>query len=136
MTTKSCAAALLAAVLLAAPAAASDESASLQGPSPTRGAALPSLYVSLAALNVYDGVTTLRGVGRGAAEANGLMAPLATRPAAFWAVKGAVTTSSIVIAEKMWRAGFRKRAIVFLAVSNGIMTAVAARNAAVTRRLP
>jgi hypothetical protein len=103
---------------------------------PTRGAVLPSLYVSLAGLNAYDAYATTAGLARGAAEANPLLRGVAGSPAALWAVKGGVTASSIVVAERLWRRNRKAAAIAVMAVSNGIMAAVAARNARVLGQAP
>ena len=99
----------------------------------TRGSLLPSLYVSLAGLNAYDAITTLKGVSQGAAEANGLMRGAAGSPAAMWAIKGGVTAGSILMAEKMWRSGRRVQAIGMMVASNAVMAVVGARNTSVLR---
>jgi hypothetical protein len=121
----------------ASPAQASDDKTDKNEvvllPAIERSPALPALYVGLAALNVYDGVTTLRGVKNGAREANVMMAPIANSAPAMWVVKGAVTATTILAAERMWKAGHRRRAIALAAISNGLMVAVAARNASVLR---
>jgi hypothetical protein len=101
----------------------------------SRGALLPSLYVSLAALNVYDAYSTRAGLARGAVEANRLMQGVAGNSAALWAVKGGTTAVSIFVAERLWRKHRRVEAIAVMVVSNGMMAAVAARNAAVLRTL-
>ena len=98
-----------------------------------RGGLLPSLYVSLAGLNAFDAVTTLKGVSKGATEANALMRGAAGSPAAMWAIKGGVTAGSILMAEKMWRSGHRMQAIGMMVASNAVMAAVGARNASVLR---
>jgi hypothetical protein len=104
-------------------------------PQPSRGPVLPLLYVSFAALNAYDGSSTLTALKLGAVEGNPVMAGVAARPAALWAVKAGVTTASVVVAERLWRQHHRTAAIVMMVVSNGMMAAVAARNASVIRRL-
>jgi hypothetical protein len=96
----------------------------------TRPAALPVLYASLAALQFYDGYSTLNGRSRGAREVNPMMQWMAASPARFWTVKGATTAASIVIAERMWKHS-RVGAIVTMAVVNGVAAVVAARNASV-----
>ena len=99
----------------------------------SRGSALPALYVSLAALQVVDGYTTTTGITRGAREANPLMPAVAGNTAAVWAVKGGVTLLSIYTAERLWKNHKRGQAIAMMLVSNGMMAAVAARNASVLR---
>jgi len=99
----------------------------------SRGAVLPTLYVSLAGLQAYDVYATTTGLRRGAVEANGVMKNVAGNPAAMWAVKAGVTTATIVIAEQLWKQHRRTAAIVTMIASNGLMAVVAARNASVLR---
>ena len=100
---------------------------------PRRGALLPVLYVSLAGLNAYDAYSTTKGVSSGARESNPLMRGAAGSPAAIWAIKAGVTSASIVVAERLWRTHKRPQAIGVMIISNGLMAAVAARNASVLR---
>ena len=102
-------------------------------PPVTRPSMLPPLYVSLAALQAYDGYATLRGVTQGARESNVLVSGLAGKPAVFWAVKGSSTAVSIFMAEQLWRRHRRTEAIVTMIAANGVMAAIAARNASVLR---
>src|SRR5437773_8085059 len=102
-------------------------------PTVTRPSALPPLYVSLAALQAYDGYATLRGVTQGARESNVLVSGLAGRPAIFWALKGGSTAMSVFMAEQLWRRHRRAEAIVAMIAANGVMAAIAARNASVLR---
>jgi hypothetical protein len=48
--------------------------------SESRGALLPSLYVSLATLNAYGAYSTTKGLSLGAVEGNVVMRNLAGRP--------------------------------------------------------
>ena len=100
-------------------------------PPATRPAILPPLYVSLGALQAYDGYTTLRGVERGARETNALVGGLAGKPAAFWAIKAGSTALTIVLAERLWRDHRKVEAITTMIVANGLMAAIAARNASI-----
>jgi hypothetical protein len=100
----------------------------------TRGALLPALYVSLASLNAFDAYSTAAALERGAVEANPMMRGVAGNPAALWAVKGGVTALSIYASERLWRDNRRVAAIAVMAVTNGLMTAVAARNSTVLSR--
>jgi len=100
-----------------------------------RPGVLPVLYVSLAGLQAYDGYSTLTGVRRGAGETNGLMKNVAGNPAAMWAVKGGVTAASIVLSERLWKQNRKVAAIVTMVATNGLMAAVAARNASVLHTL-
>lgn len=93
------------------------------------------MYVSLAALQGYDTYSTLRAVKQGAVETNPMMAGIVGNPAAFIAVKSGVTVASIYAAERLWKSGHRAEAIAMIAVTNGLMTAVAVNNANVMRRM-
>lgn len=104
-------------------------------PAAARPSVLPSMYVSLAALQGYDTYSTLRAVKLGAVEANPMMAGIVGHPAAFIAVKSGVTVASIYAAEHLWKSGHRAEAIAMIAVTNGLMTAVAVNNANVMRRM-
>jgi len=99
----------------------------------TRGLVLPILYASYAALQAYDGYTTIAGVEHGARETNSMMNGLAGQRAAIWAIKGGVTTVSIVVAERLWKQHRRADAIAMMVISNGLMAAIAARNTVVLR---
>jgi hypothetical protein len=101
----------------------------------TRGAVLPGLYVSLAGLNALDAYTTSKGLELGAAEGNPLMRGVVSNRAMLWAVKGGVTAGSVILAERMWRKNNKVGAIAVMAVSNGMMAVVAARNASVIKTL-
>jgi hypothetical protein len=102
---------------------------------PHRGALLPSLYVSLAALNAFDAMTTSKAVrSASGTEANPLMAGVAGHSAALWAVKGGATAASVLLAERMWRNHNRVGAIATMVITNGMMAAVAANNTRVAAR--
>ena len=98
-----------------------------------RGAALPMLYVSLTGLNAYDAYSTTSGISKGASESNPLMRGAARNPAAIWAIKAGVTAGTITMAERLWRSDKRVQAVTVMIISNGMMAAVAARNASVLR---
>ena len=137
--------ALLFSIFVVTPAFAADNGASTAGdpntaaaavnplPPESRGVVLPALYVSVAALQVYDGLSTMTGLKQGAVETNPLMSGIAGKPIALWAVKGGVTTASIYAAERLWRQHRRAEAIAMMVAVNGVMVAVAARNVSVTR---
>src|SRR5215208_7062169 len=78
-----------------------EENATAGDVPPARGPVLPVLYISLAALNAYDGIATLSGTRRGAVETNRLMAPIARNAPAMWLVKGATTAGEILAAERL-----------------------------------
>ena len=102
-------------------------------PDAPRGGVLPSLYVTLAGLHAYDGYSTVSGVHRGAAETNPVVKSVAGNPMAMIAVKGGVIAASIFMAERLWKQNRRSAAIATMIVTNGLMAAVAARNASVLR---
>jgi hypothetical protein len=93
---------------------------------------LPALYLSFAALQVFDAYSTRSGLASGAREANPLMAGISRNAAAFWTVKAASTAGSIWVAERLWKTN-RVGAIVTMVVINGVAASVAARNAAVLK---
>ncbi|HTK29051.1 MAG TPA: DUF5658 family protein [Vicinamibacterales bacterium] len=101
----------------------------------TRPMVLPALYAGSAALQAFDAYSTLKAMQLGAKEANPLMQGVVGNPTMMIGVKAAVTAASIVAAEQMWRQHHQMRAIVMMAVSNGIMAAVAAHNASVIRQM-
>ena len=99
---------------------------------PSRPAILPGLYISLAALQGYDGYTTLRAVKDGGGrEANVVLGGVADKPVAMWAVKAASTGLTVLLAEQLWRTHHRGEAIVTMLAANGLMTFVAVHNASV-----
>jgi Domain of unknown function (DUF5658) len=101
----------------------------------TRPMVLPALYAGSAALQAFDAYSTLRALHMGATEANPVMQGVVGNPTMMIGLKAAVTAASIVAAEQMWRQHHQMRAIVMMAVSNGIMAVVAAHNASVINQL-
>jgi hypothetical protein len=99
-----------------------------------RPLALPPLYASFAALQVYDGYSTMAGLKRGAGEANPMMQSIVGSPAKFWATKAVTTAAAVVIAERMWKTN-KVGAIVTMAIANGVSAAIAARNASVLKQV-
>lgn len=97
-------------------------------------APLPALYVSYAALQVFDVYSTRKALGLGAREANPLMQHVVGNQAAFWAVKASATIGTMAAAERLWRKNHKAAAIAVLVVSNGIAAVVAAHNVGVLRR--
>ena len=94
---------------------------------------LTGLYAASVALHAYDAYSTLSGLRAGAVELNPMMKPVVGHPALFMTMKAAVAATTIVSAEKLWRKGQRKQAIIVMIVSNGLMAFVDARNAATLR---
>jgi hypothetical protein len=105
----------------------------ITSPETARPSALPTMYVSLAGLQSFDGYVTLHGVRGGATETNPLVGGLAKQPVAFWTVKALSTVTTIYFAEQLWRQNKRKQAIVTMVVANAVMGAVAARNMSVLK---
>ena len=99
-----------------------------------RPAALSTLYVSLATLNILDGYTTSRGLSRGAQEANPIMRGAAGNPAAFWTLKAAASIGPMLVAERLWHKN-RAAAIVVMVLANSVAAAVAVNNAHVLGQL-
>jgi uncharacterized protein DUF5658 len=100
-----------------------------------RPGSLSMLYASFASLQIFDAVSTLHGVQRGGAEGNPVVSGLVGNPAALWALKGGVSAASIAVAERLWRQHRRGASIATMVAANGVMAAVAARNASVLRNL-
>jgi len=98
----------------------------------SRPSSLVPLYVSLAALQGYDAMQTFAGTRSGLTEANPLLA--GGQPAAVLGVKAAATASSIFLAERLWRGRHRTAAVGVMLLSNGVLSAVCVRNAALVRR--
>ena len=92
-----------------------------------RPAALPPLYVSLAALNVLDVYSTNRALARGAREANPVMATTNGRGWAALAIKAATTACTVGVIEKL-RKKHRVAAVVTMVAVNGATAAIAVRN--------
>jgi len=96
---------------------------------------VPSLYASLAALQTFDGYSTIRAIRAGAREANPIVGNAAGQPIAMWTLKAASTAATIYYAERLWRNHHRGQAVTLLAVTNAIMGAVAAHNASILSTL-
>jgi hypothetical protein len=99
-----------------------------------RPAALPPLYGSYVAFQLFDGYQTIRGIGLGGHETNPLMTGIAGSPAAVWTIKAASAVMAITAAERMWKTN-KKGAIAVMIIGNGLSAAVAARNASVLKNL-
>jgi hypothetical protein len=97
-----------------------------------RPRALPGLYVGFAALQMFDVYSTRRAIAGGGQEANPVMKNAVGNPAMFWTVKAAATVAPMLAAERLWKKN-KVAAIAVMAVSNGVMAAVAAHNASVIR---
>jgi hypothetical protein len=138
-TTVSMTMASVAAALPMTPVAAEATSASSIGKIDWAGirrpAVLPALYAGSAILQGYDAYSTMSALKAGGREANPLMKTVVSNPLLFIGVKAAITTTSIMAAERMWRNHNRMGAVVVMAISNGVMAAVAAHNSSVLKGL-
>lgn len=105
----------------------------LTSPLHLRPSGLPALYVILAGLQGYDTYSTLAAQKRGAVEINPVFGGALGHPAALIALKGATTVGSVYVAEYLWRHHRRTAAIIQMAVTNGMMAAIAIHNASVIR---
>ena len=92
-----------------------------------RPAALPAMYATLGALNALDAYSTRRAVGMGAHEANPLMKKAARSSGTMLAVKALSTAGTIYFTERAWKKN-RKGAVILMAIVNGTMAAISARN--------
>jgi hypothetical protein len=133
----------LAIVLSSVPVQAADSGDSV-APSPLTASSeiakprpqiVPSLYASLAALQAYDGYSTIRAIRAGAGEANPIVGNAAGQPVAMWTLKAASTAATIYYVERLWRNHHRGQAVTLLALTNALMGAVAAHNASILSNL-
>jgi hypothetical protein len=95
-----------------------------------RPTALPALYASFAALQMFDVYSTRRAISGGAHEANPMMKDVVGNKAAFYTMKAATTIAPMLAAERLWKTN-KIAAIAVMAASNGIMAVVAAHNSRV-----
>ena len=108
---------------LVAPRAGADLSTSLRR----------TMYVSFAALQIMDAVSTRKALSNGATEANPAMAGLARNSAAFFAVKAGTAAATTFFAERLAKRHPR-RAMVMMAVLNTAYAAIVAHNYRVANR--
>lgn len=97
-----------------------------------RPGALAGLYASLAGLQVYDAMSTARGLKQGAREANPIMQGAVGSSAMFWSIKAATTALPMVMAEKMWKRN-KVGAVAMMVAANSVAAIVASNNARVLR---
>jgi len=102
-------------------------------PRPERSAVLGGLYVSTAVFQGLDVHSTIKALGRGAAEANPIMAKLTTNRLAFAATKAAVAAATILAARRIARQN-RVAAIATLVAINSAYALVVRHNYGVARR--
>ena len=92
---------------------------------------LKTLYATSIGLQAFDGVSTYVGLRRGNLEMNPAMQ--GSTPTTLIVAKTTMTLTTIAIADQLWRQHHRGQAIAVMLISNGVMTAVAARNASILR---
>ena len=95
-------------------------------PSQRLGVLLP-LYASFAGLQALDAHSTLRALQNGATERNPLMADIAGKPAALFALKAGVTASTILLTERL-RPKHRVAAIALMAALDSFYAMVVVHN--------
>lgn len=92
-----------------------------------RPAILPTLYVTLAAMQAWDLYSTSVAVKAGARESNPVAAPFAGNPGSLIGLKLVSTASTIFFAERMWKTN-RVKAVIVLAAINGATAAISMNN--------
>jgi hypothetical protein len=92
-----------------------------------RPAILPTLYVTLAAMQAWDVYSTSVAVKAGARESNPVAAPFAGNPGSMVTLKLMSTASTIFFTERMWRTN-RVKAIIVMAAINGATAAISMNN--------
>jgi hypothetical protein len=97
------------------------------GPAMKRPAALPALYVTLAAMQAWDVYSTSAALKAGARESNPVAAPFAGNPGSMITLKLMSTASTIFFTERMWRTN-RVKAIIVMAAINGATAAISRHN--------
>ncbi|MBA2301503.1 MAG: hypothetical protein H0W08_02580 [Acidobacteria bacterium] len=91
-----------------------------------------TMYVSFAALQVMDAVSTRKALSGGAIEANPMMAGLARNSAALFAVKAGTAAATAYFAERLAK-NHPRRAMILMAVLNTAYAGVVAHNYRVAR---
>jgi hypothetical protein len=86
-----------------------------------------SMYVSFAALQVMDAVSTSKALSSGASEANPVMSGFVKNKAAFYGIKAATAVSTIFFAERLGK-NHPRRAAVVMAILNVGYAAIVAHN--------
>jgi len=91
-----------------------------------------SMYVSFAALQVMDAVSTRKALAAGGREANPAMTGLVKNRTALYAVKAGTAAVTTYFAERLAK-HHPRRAMVLMAVLNGAYAAIVAHNYSVAR---
>jgi hypothetical protein len=92
-----------------------------------------SMYVSFAALQIMDAVSTRKALSGGAREANPVMGGIARNSVALFAVKAGTAAATTWFAEKLAK-NHPRRATIMMAVLNTAYAAIVAHNYRVARR--
>ncbi|MEO5897232.1 MAG: DUF5658 family protein [Vicinamibacterales bacterium] len=86
-----------------------------------------SMYVSFAALQVMDIMSTTKALAGGATEANPVMSGMVNNKAGFYSIKAATAISTVFFAERLGK-NHPRRAAIMMAVLNVGYAAVVAHN--------
>ena len=92
-----------------------------------------SMYVSFAALQIMDGISTRKALENGASEANPAMSGLVRNSAALFAVKAGTAAATTYFAERLSK-NHPRAATIMMAVLNTAYVAVVAHNYRVASR--
>ena len=92
-----------------------------------------SMYVSFAALQIMDAVSTRQALSRGGAEANPAMSGLAGNSAALFAVKAGTAAATTFFAERLSK-NHPRAATIMMAVLNTAYVAIVTHNYRVANR--
>ena len=92
-----------------------------------------SMYVSFAALQIMDAISTRKALSSGGTEANPAMSALTRNSAALFAVKAGTAAATTYFAERLSK-NHPRAATVMMAVLNTAYAAVVAHNYRVARR--
>ena len=91
-----------------------------------------SMYVSFAALQVMDAMSTRKALSRGATEANPMMAGVVRNNAALFAVKAGTAAAAAYFSERLAK-NHPRRAMILMAVLNTAYAGIVAHNYRVAR---
>jgi hypothetical protein len=92
-----------------------------------------SMYVSFAALQIMDGISTRKALSGGATEANPMMSGIAKNSAALFAIKAGTAAATTFFAERIARKN-PTAATIMMAVLNTAYVVIVAHNYRVARQ--
>ena len=104
-------------------------------PSQPRPPALMPLYLSFAALQMFDVHSTVLAVNRGAHELNPLIRSIDADPVALTAFKLGTTAATIALSEKLWRSHNRTAAVMSMIAVNTAYAFIVTNNYRTANRL-